>query len=42
MLLADGDDIAASDLDAIRDLAGVGVPVHRGSPSGVVSGHGTT
>ena len=37
MLLADGDDIAAADIAAIRDLAGAGVPVHRGSAAGVVS-----
>ena len=37
VLLADGDEIAATDLAAIRDLGGSGVVVHRGSAAGVVS-----
>jgi hypothetical protein len=42
VLLADGDDITSVDLAAIRDLAGDGVPLHRGSAAGVVSGYATT
>ena len=42
VLLADGDEITSVDLAAIRDLAGGGVPFHRGSAAGVVSGRATT
>ena len=31
--------VADQDLDALRDFAGVGVPVHEGAPSGTI---GTT
>jgi hypothetical protein len=30
------DDVAATDLDVVRDFAGAGVPVHRGTPAGKV------
>lgn len=42
VLLASGDDIAAADVAAIRDLAGAGVPVHRGSPTGDIVAGTTT
>ena len=35
VVLTDGD-VAAADLDALRDFAGAGIPVHRGTPSGSV------
>jgi hypothetical protein len=31
-----GGEVAGEDLDAVRDFAGSGVPVHRGTPSGLV------
>ncbi len=31
-----GDEVSAADLDAVRDLAGSGVTVHRASPAGAV------
>jgi hypothetical protein len=35
VVLTEGE-LAASDLSALRDFAGEGVPVHRGDPSGAV------
>lgn len=35
VVLTEGD-VAAADLDAVRDFAGPGVPVHRGTPAGKV------
>jgi hypothetical protein len=35
VVLTDGD-IATTDLDIVREFAGTGVPVHRGSATGVV------
>ena len=35
VVLTDGE-VAAADLDIVRDFAGSGVPVHRGSLAGVV------
>jgi hypothetical protein len=37
-----GEKLAAADVDALRDFAGAGVPVHIGSPSGAVSGTSAT
>jgi hypothetical protein len=31
-----GGEVAGEDLDAVRDFAGSGVPVHRGTPAGLV------
>jgi hypothetical protein len=31
-----GGEVAGEDLDAVRDFAGSGVPVHRGTPAGPV------
>jgi cytidine deaminase len=36
------EDISGTDLDALRDFAGAGVPVHRGSWSGAVEDATTT
>jgi hypothetical protein len=36
------DDVAAGDLAALRDFAGSGVPVHRGTPAGQVESSTTT
>ena len=36
LVVLTGHELAASDLAALRDFAGNGVTVHRGSPSGVV------
>ena len=36
VLLTDADAVSDADLDALRDLAGVGVPVHVGDPRGTV------
>lgn len=33
-----GDEVASTDLDALREFAGAGVPVHHGSPAGQVTG----
>jgi hypothetical protein len=35
VVLTEGD-VAAADLDALRDFAGTGIPVHRGTPGGSV------
>jgi hypothetical protein len=37
VVLTDGD-IGAADLDIVREFAGSGVPVHRGTPAGLVQG----
>jgi hypothetical protein len=34
VVLGDGPDVAETDLAAVRDLAGPGVPVHRSAPDG--------
>jgi hypothetical protein len=36
------DDLASGDLDIVRDFAGAGVPVHRGTPAGLVETASTT
>lgn len=41
VVLGDGP-VAPTDLDVIRDFAGAGVPVHRGTGSGTVQGTTTT
>ena len=41
VLLTDGD-LARADLDALRDFAGAGVPVHLGSPAGRLGESRTT
>ncbi len=35
VVLTDGE-LAVDDLDALREFAGMGVPVHRGTPAGAV------
>jgi hypothetical protein len=35
VVLTEGD-VAAADLDALRDFAGAGIPVHQGTPAGSV------
>ena len=42
VVLGPAAEVAGADLDAIRDLAGAGVPVHHGSPAGAVAGVLTT
>ena len=37
VVLTDAPEVAAGDLDALRDLAGTGVPVHRGDPRGGIA-----
>jgi hypothetical protein len=37
VVLTDADAVAPADLDALRDLAGSGVVVHRGDPRGTVT-----
>ena len=34
VVLGPGEEVAESDLAALRDFAGAGVPVHRGDPAG--------
>lgn len=36
VVLTAAEDVAVADLDAVRDLAGPGVPVHRGDPRGAL------
>ena len=36
VLLTDADEVAETDLAALRDLAGVGIPVHRGDTRGSI------
>jgi len=36
VVLTEADTVAGSDLAAVRDLAGAGIPVHRGDPRGDV------
>lgn len=36
VVLTGATEVAAADLDAVRDLGGVGVVVHRGDPGGTV------
>ena len=38
VVLTDADAVTARDLDALRDLAGSGVPVHRGDAKGALAG----
>ena len=42
VVLTDADAVTPSDLDALRDLAGSGVPVHRGDAKGALHGTATT
>ncbi len=42
VVLTDGPEVAAADLDALRDLGGVGVVVHRGDARGTIAGTVTT
>ncbi|MEN8707429.1 MAG: cytidine deaminase [Nocardioides marinisabuli] len=42
VLLTDADAVTPGDLDALRDLAGSGVPVHRGDAKGALHGTATT
>jgi hypothetical protein len=37
VLLTDSDSVATADLDVVRDLAGSGVPVHRGDARGGIA-----
>jgi hypothetical protein len=37
VVLGEGPQVADADLDALRDLAGAGVPVHRGDPAGAIA-----
>ncbi len=41
VVLGEGD-LDAGDLDALRDFAGSGTPVHRGTPAGSVEDTTTT
>ena len=36
VVLTEADEVRDTDLAAVRDLAGAGIPVHRGDPRGVV------
>jgi hypothetical protein len=42
VLLTDAGEVGEGDLAALRDLAGVGLPVHVGTPSGTVESSLTT
>ncbi len=42
VVLTDADAVTPRDLDAVRDLAGSGVPVHRGDARGTLAGTTTT
>jgi hypothetical protein len=42
VVLTDADQLDAADLDALRDLGGAGVIVHRGDPRGAVAESTTT
>ncbi|GHJ60078.1 hypothetical protein NOK12_25960 [Nocardioides sp. OK12] len=42
VVLTDADAVTPSDLEALRDLAGSGVPVHRGDAKGALQGTATT
>lgn len=42
VVLTGADDVAAADLDALRDLGGAGVPVHLGDVRGQLSRSTTT
>ncbi|GAA2123232.1 cytidine deaminase [Nocardioides bigeumensis] len=42
VVLGDAPAVRTEDLDALRDLAGGGVPVHHGAPTGVLDGTETT
>jgi hypothetical protein len=37
VLLTESDSVAPADLDVVRDLAGTGVPVHRGDARGAIA-----
>jgi hypothetical protein len=37
-----GEGVAPGDLDIVRDFAGSGVPVHRGTPAGLVEDSSAT
>ena len=41
VVLTDGE-VAPADLDVVRDFAGTGVPVHRGTPAGRRRGHASS
>ncbi len=41
-VVGSGDEVAAADLAAVRDLAGLGVPVYRCAPDGTVTEQLTT
>ncbi|ANH40187.1 hypothetical protein I601_3788 [Nocardioides dokdonensis FR1436] len=42
VVLTEADAVTPRDLDAVRDLAGSGVPVHRGDAKGALHGTATT
>ncbi len=42
VVLTDADAVTPRDLDALRDLGGSGVPVHRGDARGTLAGTATT